>query len=132
MEPCVLFRALNLTAYRSVWASEPDDRRTQPAMIQENPESRTLERYRIWRDEHPWSASSSTKSELLFTKKSDVDQSFGFSPFRMAASELERLQREARELARRKAEEDLVEEREAQQGHSWNDLKAAVSQVSSL
>ena len=132
MEPCVLFRALNLLAYRSVWASEPDDHRMQPAMIQENEASRTLERYRIWCDEHPWSASSSTKSELIFTKKSDVDQSFGFSPFRMAASDLERLQREARELARKKAEEELAEEGEARQGYSSNDLQAVVSQVSSL
>jgi len=46
----------------------------------------------------------------------DANQSFGFSDFRLAANEIERLQREARELARRKAEEEHAEELEAHNG----------------
>ena len=48
---------------------------------------------------------------------STEEQSAAFSPFRLAAAEIERLQKEARELARRKAEEEQIEEKEARDGN---------------
>lgn len=52
--------------------------------------------------DHQWSTPSTAKSARI-------------SPFRQAANEIERLQREARELARRKAEEEQSEQRDAHQ-----------------
>ncbi|CAF3911974.1 unnamed protein product [Rotaria sp. Silwood2] len=100
----------NFVNYRGLWSPEPDERRIPSSIEQRNAYSTPLERYRKWRNEHQWSASSSVKSENINMKKSDADQSFGFSSFRHAANELERLQKEARELTRRKAEEEHVEE----------------------
>ncbi|CAF4557150.1 unnamed protein product [Rotaria sp. Silwood1] len=100
----------NFVNYRGLWSPEPDERRIPSSIEQRNVHSTPLDRYRKWRNEHQWSASSSVKSENINTKKSDANQSFGFSSFRHAANELERLQKEARELARRKAEEAHAEE----------------------
>jgi hypothetical protein len=78
--------------------------------------------YQNWRNEHLWSASSSLKNEKIYTKKSDANQSFGFSSFRLVAHEIERLQKEARELTRRKAEEEHAEEIKAHDGKSFIQL----------
>lgn len=56
------------------------------------------------------------KNENIYEKNSDIDQSFGFSSFRLAANEIERLQKEARELTRRKAEQEHAEEIQAHDG----------------
>jgi len=110
------FRISNFVKYRGLWSPESDEGRIRSSTKQRNVYSTPLERYRIWRNEHQWSASSSTKSDNIYTKKSDIDQSFGFSSFRHAANEIERLQKEARELTRRKAEEERTEERQAHTG----------------
>jgi len=110
------FRISNFVEYRGLWSPEPEERRIRSSAKQRNVHSTPLERYRKWRNEHQWSASSSTKSENIYEKKSDVDQFFGFSSFRNAANEIERLQKEARELTRRKAEEERAEEIQARNG----------------
>jgi len=110
------FRISNFVKYRGLWSPEPEERRIQSLTNQRDVHSTPFERYRIWRNEHQWSASSSTKSENIYTKKSDIDQSFGFSSFRLAANEIERLQKEARELTRRKAAEERAEEIQARNG----------------
>ncbi|CAF0802602.1 unnamed protein product [Rotaria sordida] len=104
------FRISNFINDRGLWSPEPDKRRISSSIEERNVYSTPLDRYRKWRNEHQWSASSSIKSENIKRKKSDVNQSFGFSSFRHAANEIERLQKEARELARRKAEEEHIEE----------------------
>lgn len=86
----MLFRGLNLIKSRGQWSPELEDKRVRASM----PPS-TLDRDRSW---------------------STDEQSAAFSPFRLAANEIERLQKEARELARRKAEEEQVEEKEAREG----------------
>lgn len=100
-----------------MWSPGPEERRIRSSNKQRNIYSTPLERYRLWRNEHQWSASSSSiKSENIYPKKSDIDQSFGFSSFRLAGNEIERLQKEARELTRRKAAEEHAEEIEAHDG----------------
>ncbi len=110
------FRITDFVDYRGLWSPEPEERRLRSSNKQRNLYSIPLERYRTWRNEHQWSASSSTKSEHIYANKSDVDQFFGFSSFRLDANEIERLQKEARELTRRKAEEEHAEEIEAHDG----------------
>jgi len=110
------FRISNLIKYRGLWSPEPEEGRIRSSTKERNVHSTPLERYRTWRNEHQWSASSSTKSENIYEKKSDVDQFFGFSSFRNAANEIERLQKEARSLARRKAEEEHKEKIQAHDG----------------
>jgi hypothetical protein len=110
------FRVSNFINNRVLWSSESEDRPIRSSNKQENIYSLPLETYRVWRNNHQWSASSSIKSENIYANISDADQSFGFSAFRLAANEIERLQREARELARRKAEEEHAEEIEAHDG----------------
>jgi hypothetical protein len=56
------------------------------------------------------------KSENNSTQKPDDNQSLDLSSFRHAANEIERLRKEARELTRRKAEEQHAEEVEAHDG----------------
>jgi hypothetical protein len=56
------------------------------------------------------------KIENSSTQISDDNQSLGLSSFRHAANELERLRKEARDLTRRKAEEQHAEEAEAHDG----------------
>jgi hypothetical protein len=114
------FRISNFIEYRGLWSPEPEDRRIRSSTKQRSVYSTPLERYRTWRNEHQWSASSSIQSENIYAKKSDTDQSFGFSSFRLAANEIERLQREARELTRRKAEEEHAEEMKAHDGKLIN------------
>ncbi len=99
-----------------MWSPEPEERRIRSSTKQRNIYSTPLEKYRTWRNEHLWSASSSMKDENISTKKPDANQSLGFSSFRLAANELERLRKEARELTRRKAEEQHAEEIEAHDG----------------
>lgn len=65
-----------------------------------SPEASEEEKEEIF--DHQWSTPSTAKSVRI-------------SPFRQAANEIERLQREARELARRKAEEEQFEQRDAHQ-----------------
>jgi hypothetical protein len=116
LELYMRFRISKFVKYRGLWSPEPDERRIRSSNKQRNIYSTPIERYRNWRNEHQWSASSSIKSENIYANISDVDQSSGFSSFRLAANEIERLQKEARELTRRKAEEEHAEEIEAHDG----------------
>ena len=117
---CINMRFRNPTFVncRGLWSPEPEERRISSLIKQENEYSIQIDKYREWRHEHQWSASSSVKSEHIPTKRSDADQYFGFCSFRHAANEIERLQKEARELARRKAEEEHAEELQAHDGKS--------------
>ena len=92
----MLFRGLNRIKSRGQWSPELADERVRAAM-----KPSTLDRDR------PWSTDA---------------QSAAFSPCRLAANEIERLQKEARELARRKAEEEQVEEKEAREGNVFLSL----------
>ncbi|CAF0752246.1 unnamed protein product [Adineta steineri] len=103
----------NFVKYRGFWSPELEHERIRSSNKQRNLYSISFERYQPWRNEHLWSASSSLKNENIFTKKSDINQPFGFSSFRLDAHAIERLLKEARELARRKAEDEHAEEIEA-------------------
>ena len=116
IEECLRFRTSNFAKSRGLWSADSDREREQSPIKHKTIHSLPLERYEIWRNEHLWSASTSRKTERIETRNSDIDQSFGFPSFRNEAQELERLQREARELARRKAEEDHAEEIKAHEG----------------
>jgi hypothetical protein len=113
-----------------LWSPESaGERRRRSSIKQRNVYSTPLDKYRKWRYEHQWSASSSVKSEYIYARKSDADQSFGFSSFRLAANEIERLQKEARELTRRKAEEEHAEKIEAHDGKSIDSIHMIVLKV---
>ena len=114
------FRISNFVIYRGLWSPEPQQERIRSSNKQRNIYSTSLERYRSWRDVHQWSTSSSVENENTYTKKSDANHSFGFCSFRLDAHEIERLQKEARELTRRKAEEEHAEEIKAHDGKGFN------------
>ena len=57
------------------------------------------------------------KCENIAIEISDGNQSGPFSPFRQTTNEIERLQKEAREFTRRKAEEEHAEEIQAHDGN---------------
>ena len=110
------FRISNFVKYRGLWSPEPEERRIRSSTKQRNVHSTPLEKSRTWRIEHQWSAASSLKIENSSTQISDDNQSLGLSSFRHAANELERLRKEARDLTRRKAEEQQAEVAEAHDG----------------
>lgn len=116
IEIYIPFRITNFVKYRGLWSPEPEVRRIRSSTKQRNVYSTPLEKSRTWRNEHLWSASSSMKNENISTTNSDDNQSLGFSSFRLAANELERLRKETREFTRRKAQEQHAEEAEAHDG----------------
>ncbi|CAF4192780.1 unnamed protein product [Rotaria socialis] len=106
----------NFVNSRGLWSPEPEKQLIQSSSKQRDTHSILLERYRAWRNKLQWPAISSIKNEKVSTKKSDASQSFGFSSFRQAANDIERLQKEARDLARRNAEKEHAEEINAHDG----------------
>lgn len=111
-----VFRKPNFVDSRGLWSPEPEERQIRSSSKQGDTYSISLEGIQTSQNERQASATSSTKSENSSTKKTDANQSFGFSSFRQASHELERLQKEARELARRKAEKEHAEELSAPDG----------------
>lgn len=112
------FRRSTLVETRGLWSPEPDEeRRVHSSDKIEDVHSILIDKSRAWRNEHQWSASSSMKCENIAIEISDDNQSRPFSPFRQAANEIERLQKEAREFTRRKAEEEHAEEAQAHDGN---------------
>ncbi len=116
IEVSIRFRITTFVKIRGLWSPEPDEGRIQLSTKERSVYATPLARYRTWRNEHQWSASSSSQSENSSAKPSDANQFLGFSSFRVAANEIERLQKEARELTRRKAEEEHAEEIQAHDG----------------
>ena len=112
------FRRSNFVEKRGLWSPSPEDeRRVQSSTKPRDIYSIALDnKSELWRYEHQWSASSSLKCENIPVEISDDKQSAPFSPFRQAANEIERLQKEAREFTRRKAEEEHAEEVQAHDG----------------
>ncbi|CAF5222792.1 unnamed protein product, partial [Rotaria magnacalcarata] len=104
------FRISNFVNSRGLWSPEPEKRLIRSSSEQRDTHSILLERYRAWRNKLQWPATSSIKNENISSKEPDASQSFGFSSFRQAANDIERLQKEARELARRNAEKEHAEE----------------------
>ncbi|CAF1320745.1 unnamed protein product [Rotaria magnacalcarata] len=103
-------RISNFVNSRGLWSPEPEKRLIRSSSEQRDTHSILLERYRAWRNKLQWPATSSIKNENISSKEPDASQSFGFSSFRQAANDIERLQKEARELARRNAEKEHAEE----------------------
>lgn len=116
------FRRSTLVETRGLWSPEPEEeRRVQSSDKTGDVHSILLDKSRAWRKEHQWSASSSMKCENIAIEISDGNQSGPLSPFRQAGNEIERLQKEAREFTRRKAEEEHAEEIQAHDGNELLD-----------
>lgn len=108
------FRKSNFVENRGLWSPSPDDESSNKSK-----DAHSIpfdDKSQNWRTEHQWSASSSLKCEDIPVNITENNQSAPFSPFRQAANEIERLQKEAREFTRRKAEEEHAEEAQAHDG----------------
>jgi len=119
-KPVSVFRLSKDVHCRGLWSPETDESENRLSNINKEKTrlSTPLDIYRTWRIEHAWSASSSSiRSEhSSHRNESDTDQIAAFSAFRLAANEIERLKKEARELTRRKAEQEHTEEIQAHDG----------------